>query len=303
MATENSLLDEKETRTASRGGSKWADIIISSLLLVMGIIALYPFYNVFIVSLGSPSGVFLPTRFDLTSYNILIDHGGIIRAFVISVTVTIIGTFLSMFVTTCAAYALSKKKYPFRNVITIYILFTMFFAGGLIPYYLLVKNIGLIDSYWVMVVPTMMNAFYLMIMMSFFRVFPESLEESAKLDGCSDFMILIRIVLPTSTPVIAAISLFYALDKWNDWWHPMLFVMSLDKYPLQLLTRNLIVNFNQIMDQSGGAAAGVVGQQMNVLPDNLKMAVIVFNIVPVMLIYPFIQKYFAKGVMLGSVKG
>jgi putative aldouronate transport system permease protein len=305
MAADNSALDSlSENREASRGGSRIADGIIYLILSLVALAVLFPFYNVLVMSFGTPSGVILPSKFDVSSYRLIFQLGGVVKSFFISIFSTIAGTCLSMFITTCAAYALSKK-YPGRDVLMGLIVFTMFFGGGLIPYYLLVKNLHLINSYWVLVLPTLMNAFYMIIMLSFFRGYPISLEESAKIDGASEFTILTRIVVPTSTPVIAALSLFYAVDKWNDWWSPLLFMTDVNKYPLQLLTRNLIINFDAILNQTAGAAgaASVLMDKIGVLPDNLKMAVLIFNIIPIMLVYPFLQKYFAKGVMIGSVKG
>jgi putative aldouronate transport system permease protein len=305
MAAEPIVLDSlTENRTASRGGSRIADWIIYMILTVISVAVMFPFYNVLIMSLGTPSGVLLPKKLDFSSYRLIFDLSGIVKSFFVALIATVAGTFLSMFVTTCAAYSLSKK-FPGRNVLTGVIVFTMFFGGGLIPYYLQVKNLELIDSYWVLVIPTLMNAFYMIIMLSFFRGYPVSLEESAKIDGASEFTIMTRIVVPTSTPVIAAMSLFYAVDKWNDWWHPLLFISDVGKYPLQLLTRNLIINFDTILNQTAGAAgaASALMDKIGVLPDNLKMAVLIFNIIPIMLVYPFLQKYFAKGVMIGSVKG
>ena len=183
-----------------------------------------------------------------------------------------------------------------------FVIFTMFFGGGLIPYYLTVKGVGLVNSYWVMILPSALSTYYVWIMLSFFREFPVSLEESARIDGAGDFMILARIVIPTSMPVIASISLFYAVDRWNDWYSPMLFLTDTDKYPLQLMLKNMLMNISQILSMNVGAST-VAQSKIKIPQDSLQMAAIVIASVPIMAIYPFLQKHFAKGVMIGSVKG
>lgn len=300
MAAEVSLQQDLETegRSASRGRGGTGNLVIHIVLAVMAFTTLFPFYIVVITSLGSPTGVLFPTKLNMESYRFVIEHSGMLRSFGVSFCITLLGTLLSMMITTCLAYSLSKR-YPGKNLMLYIVLFTMFFGGGLIPYYLTVKNLGLVDSYLVMMLPMAVNAFYMIIMLSFFREYPESLEESAKIDGAGEFAILLQIVIPTSKPVLAAMSLFYAVDRWNEWWHPLLFIQDPEKYPLQLLTRQLIINYQTILDS---AAASVVMDQVGVLPDSMKMAVIIVNIIPIMLVYPFLQKYFAKGVLLGSMK-
>jgi putative aldouronate transport system permease protein len=207
-----------------------------------------------------------------------------------------------MLLTVIAAYALSKRAMPGRNMIMTFIIFTMFFGGGLIPYYLTVKGVGLYNSYWVMILPSAINTFYIWIMLSFFRDFPLSLEESARIDGAGDFTILLRIVIPTSLPVLASISLFYAVDRWNDWYGPMLFLTDTDKYPLQLLLRNMLINIGQILSRNEGMSA-IDQSKVKIPMDSLQMAAIIITSFPIMAVYPFLQKYFAKGVMVGSIKG
>jgi putative aldouronate transport system permease protein len=191
---------------------------------------------------------------------------------------------------------------PLGRIVPMSFTLEMFFGGGLIPFYLTVKELGLIDNYLVMILPSAINTFYIWIMLSFFRQFPVALEESAKIDGAGDFTILVRIVVPTSLPVIASISLFYAVDRWNDWYIPMLFLSDVDKYPLQLMLRNMLTNIDQILSMNAGVSA-IDQSKIRIPRDSLKMAAIVITCVPIMLVYPFLQKYFAKGVMIGSIKG
>ncbi|RAP73807.1 carbohydrate ABC transporter permease [Paenibacillus montanisoli] len=294
----NALADDQ--RLATRGKSK-ADLLLHALFIILSVCALFPFYTVLISSFGTPTGIIRPTTFTLEGYEQIIKYG-VGRAFTVSVAVTLIGTFLSLFLTTIAAYALSKKGMPGWKYIMGFIIFTMFFGGGLIPYYLTVKGVGLMDSYWVMILPSAVNTFYIWIMLSFFREFPVSLEESAKIDGAGDFSILMRIVIPTSMPVIASISLFYAVDRWNDWYTPMLFLTDADKYPMQLMLRNMLTSISQILSMNNGVSA-IDQSKVKIPQDSLKMAAIMVTSLPIMAVYPFLQKYFAKGVMIGSIKG
>lgn len=296
----NPAAGQSEERFANRGKSK-ADILLHIMFIVLGICSLFPFYTVIIGSFGTPKGLILPTVFTLEGYKQIIEYG-VGRAFSVSTLVTLVGTVISLSLTIIAAYALSKKGMPGRNIIMTLIIFTMFFGGGLIPYYLTVKGVGLYNSYWVMILPSAISTYYVWIMLSFFREFPASLEESARIDGAGDLTILMRIVIPTSLPVLASISLFYAVDRWNDWYSPMLFLSDTDKYPLQLLLKNMLMNISQVLSTNVGASA-IEQNKIKIPQDSLQMAAIVITSIPIMAIYPFLQKYFAKGVMVGSIKG
>jgi putative aldouronate transport system permease protein len=292
------------SRTPSRGRSR-GTIAIGLVLLVLALLELFPFYNLVMVSFGTPPGSILPTGFTVQAYSYILEQGQVLRAFMVSLAVTVVGTLLNVVLTVCTAWALSRRYLPGRRIMLGLIVFTMLFSGGLIPWYVVIKDLGLINNYAVMILPWAMNAFYMIIMLAFFRNFPESLEEAARMDGANDLVILTRVVIPTSTPVIAAIGLFYAVDRWNDWWTPLLFITDPDKWPLQLFTKQLLTNASQLLQQANGGsgASGILQGQMPVLPEALQMAVIVIGMVPIMVVYPFIQKYFAKGVMIGSIKG
>jgi putative aldouronate transport system permease protein len=296
----NPVADQPEKRLANRGKSK-VDILLHAVFLLLAVCVVFPFYTVVISSFGTPKGILWPTIFTLEGYKQIIEYG-VGRAFTVSTAVTLVGTLISLCLTVIAAYALSKKAMPGRNIIMTFIIFTMFFGGGLIPYYLTVKGVGLYNSYWVMILPSAINTFYIWIMLSFFRDFPASLEESARIDGAGDFTILLRVVIPTSLPVIASISLFYAVDRWNDWYSPMLFLTDADKYPLQLMLRNMLMNISEILSRNVGMSA-IDQSKVKIPPDSLQMAAIIITSLPIMAVYPFLQKYFAKGVMVGSIKG
>jgi putative aldouronate transport system permease protein len=206
-----------------------------------------------------------------------------------------------MLLTTAAAYALSKKSMPGRNFIFTCIIFTMFFSGGLIPFYLTIQNLHLINNLLVIILPAAVNTFNLILMKNFFGTISPALEESAKIDGANDLRILFQIVVPVSLPIMATISLFYAVDRWNEWWLPMLFINDTSLHPLQLVLRDAITNLSETLGNMTGAQ--LASNLQTVYTDSLKSAMIVVSAVPILMLYPFVQKYFNAGIMIGSVKG
>lgn len=282
------------------------DVIISTICIIIAIATVIPFYNVVIRAVATPAAIakqtfyLIPTSFDLAAFNMLFEDGKLVMAFGISVITTLSGTALSILVTTIGAYALSKKSMPGKNLFMVLIVFTMFFGGGLIPYYLNIKDFGMINKLVVLIVPGMVNTFYLLIMINYFRSVPRSLEESAKMDGASVVRTLFTIILPISKPTMAAITLFYAVDRWNEWWHALLFISDKDKYPMQLYLREMLVDVTRMMTDS--KAASMTSSMQDTTQDGLKMATVIVTMVPVMIIYPFLQKHFAAGIMLGSIK-
>lgn len=293
-------------RGRKRGFDPWA-FTIGLILGILAVVSAFPFYNVFISSFGSEAAIakqsvyLIPTSIDLNAYKIIFSDFQYINALLVSVFVTVVGTAFNMFMTITGGYVLSKKI-PGRNAMMGMIAFTMFFGGGLIPYYMTVKNYGLIDSLAVLILPVGINTFYLIIAMNFFRSIPESIEESAKIDGANDILILFRIVLPIALPMLAAIGLYYAVDRWNDWYNAMLFITDKKKFPLQLLLRDMITNMTAQLDSASGNSFASAAMR-NVQPVRVKMAVIVVTTVPILMVYPFVQKYFSKGIMIGSLKG
>lgn len=298
---------EHQIRIAGKGKNRLVELIITVFLGLLAFISIFPFYNVLITSFGEASAMakqsvyLIPTSFNFTAYEYIFSGDKILKSFLISFMVTFGGTFINLLLSLCGAYALSKRSMPGRKIMLYMILFTMFFNGGLIPYYLTVKNLGLVNHIMVMILPLAVNTFYLLIVMSYFRTLPPALEESAKIDGANDIQILAKIIIPTSMPTIAAIGLFYAVDRWNEWWHALLFISDINKYPLQLLLRQVLVNFNEIMQN--GIASSMAQKAVGIYPDTIKMAVVVVASIPILLVYPFLQKYFTKGMMLGSIKG
>ncbi len=281
------------------------NVIITAVLAALALIAMFPFYNVIILSFASVKGMaehpvyLLPYTFDLISYKKLFVEVNFYRAFGVSVLVTAAGVSLNMFLSVTGAYALSKKAMPGRNIILSAILFTMFFSGGLIPYYLVVKSIGLVNNMLVMIIPAGITTMYLIIMKNYFNTIPDSIEESAKVDGANDIYILIKIILPISKPFIATFALFYAVDRWNEWYNALIFISDSAKVPLQIYLRELLINMNV---QLSSSAAAVVESKAGVGIQATQMASIVISAIPIMCVYPFLQKHFVRGIMVGSIK-
>lgn len=280
--------------------------LITLILGLCAIAAVFPFYETLVLSLSTildlkAGGVMLfPRSMDLSSYRYIFHEGEVVNGLLISVIVTVLGTLVNLVVTTTGAYALAKKSMPGRNVIYTCIIFTMFFSGGLIPYYLTIQGLHLQNNLLVMVLPVAVNAFNLILMKNFFGTVNPALEESAKIDGANDLGILLRIVIPVSLPIMATMTLFYAVDRWNEWWLPLLFINDTNLHPLQLVLRDSITNLSQTINSTTGAQMAAMTQA--VYADSVKSAMIVVSALPIMMMYPFVQKYFNAGIMIGSVK-
>lgn len=299
-------MDNKSSYVTSGIGSKIADIIIYTILTLMSLIMLLPFYNVLILSFASYKDIMtnplylFPKSFDFTAYKLIFQDKTILSAFTVSIFVTVVGTIVCLAITTLTAYALSKKDLPGRGIIFGFIIFTMYFGGGLIPWYLVVKSLGLIDKISVMIIPSVLNTFYMILMKNYFLTIPDSLEESARIDGANDLTILFRIIIPIAAPIIATISLFYAVDKWNEWWSAMLFISSPNKMPLQIILRKVVIEAT--IDLGSNMANTMRNANLKVYPKAIQMATVVVTAVPILLVYPFLQKHFTKGILLGSIK-
>ncbi|XEC96312.1 carbohydrate ABC transporter permease [Paenibacillus tarimensis] len=249
--------------------------------------------------LSERSFFLIPRDFSGSAYQYIFSSETIFRSMGVSIFITAVGTLTNLAFTLSMAYALSRKDLMGRNVIMNLVIFTMLFSGGMIPGYLLVRELGLIDSYAAVILPGAINAFNLIIIKNFFQQLPPGLEESARIDGCTDLGVLWRIVLPLSKPVIATFGLFYAVAHWNNFFSAMLFLNDHTKWPLQVMLREIVM-LSQL----------AVGDLNNMDPNfvkppeqSVKMAVIVVATVPILLVYPFLQRHFAKGVLLGSIKG
>jgi putative aldouronate transport system permease protein len=275
------------------------------LLTMAALTCLLPLMNIASMSLSdshavmSGSVVFWPVAATLKSYEILFAGSSIIRSFVNSVTITVVGVLLSMVFTILAAYPLSKKAFYGRKPFTLAIVFTMLFTGGLIPGYLVIKSLGLINTYGAIWLPGLVSAYNMLIMKSYFENMPEELEEAARIDGCSEMKYIWRILLPLSLPMIATIALFYGVSFWNAFMSVLIYINDTQKYNLTVLVQNMIRS-QSLMQAMNNMQPDDVAQ---VAPDGVKSAGIMVMIIPLLLVYPFLQKYFVKGAMIGAIKG
>lgn len=280
-------------------GSAAKAVVITVIVAVMTV----PFLIVLSTSLASRQEitaaggyVLFPTEPTLQAYRTILSGGLVTRAVTVSVLITGVGTALSLLTTIALAYALSKRGVPGSKPVLLLVLFTLLFAPGMIPMYVLVRELGLLDSYWSLILPGLVNAFNLVVMRAFFMNIPDELYQAARIDGAGDWRILTRIVLPLSKGVIAVVGLFYAVTYWNAFFNAMLYLNDSGKWPVQLLLRTYVVQNKQMAaDQLG--VAHLPPQQ------SISMAVVMIALIPILLLYPFLQKYFTKGVLTGAIKG
>jgi len=286
-------------------GSKVFDGVNMGLLILFALATIIPFIYVIAGSFATQKElltkgfILFPTEFSLDAYRYIFSTGTLMRSLGVTIYITVVGTLINIFMTCLMAYPLARRDMDFRKPVMLMIIFTMLFSGGMIPTFLVVKQLGMIDTYWSLLVPGAISAFNLIIIKNFFQQLPESLEESAKIDGCNDLMIFIKIVLPLSMPAIATFSLFYAVGHWNTFFNAILYINDNNKWPIQVLLRQIVIL------ASGGIGDSTAMESEYVTPPEqaVKMAVIVMSTLPILLVYPFLQKHFAKGVLLGSVKG
>lgn len=237
-----------------------------------------------------------PKGFTLKMYEYVFEDKRLFQAYGNTILYTITGTALSLAVTAMGAFALSKNRMVFSKFFSVMIIITMFFGGGMIPTYLTLKNYGILDSIWAVILPGAVSTWNFIIIRSFFDAFPTELEESGRIDGLNDIGIFVRLVLPVSKAVFATIGLYYAVSLWNSYFTPFIYLSDPDKYPLQLILREILM--------SGSSNSNTVGVgDVTVVEESLKYATVLVSILPIIAVYPFIQKYFVKGVMVGSVKG
>ncbi|MBU5671309.1 carbohydrate ABC transporter permease [Paenibacillus brevis] len=275
------------------------------ILAALAVITAYPFIYVVFASLSSAdeltahSGLLLkPLNFSLEAYKAVLENPIIYSGYMNTLFIVVVGTTYNIIMTSMGAFVLSRKDFFWRKLITIMIVFTMFFGGGLIPNFLLVKNLGLMDSLWALIIPGAIGTWNLIIMRTAFQGIPSGLVESAHIDGANDFVILFRIILPLALPTIAVMVLYYGVGHWNSWFGAMIYLRDRELWPLQLVLREILIS-----NSTDEMMSGTVAQDRAAIGETIKYATIMVATLPILLVYPFLQKYFVKGVMVGALKG
>jgi putative aldouronate transport system permease protein len=274
-------------------------------MIILSVVCVYPLLYVLIASLSDPyyiaqnRGILLfPVGFNFDAYQMVFKNPLIGTSYLNTLFYVVVGTAFNVFLTALGAYGLSRKNVMWRDLIMMLIVFTMFFEGGLIPLYLIVSKLGLLDTRWALIFPTAVSVFNLIIMRTAFQAVPEAMEETARIDGANDFTILFRIFIPLSLPVVAVMILFYGVYHWNSWFPAMLYLQDRELYPLQLVLREILIlnDTDKMLTEAGAVDVAPIGE-------TIKYATIIIATAPILCLYPYLQKYFVKGVMIGAVKG
>lgn len=275
------------------------------IMTLLVLITLYPFYYVIVGSISGDNVAaqdiyFLyPKGLDFSAYSMVFSTSSILRAYGNTLFITVVGTLLSLLLTTLTAYPLSKNRLYGRRLMTTLFYFTMLFSGGLVPTYLVIRDLRMIDTLWALILPKVISVYNMLLLINFFKSIPDGLEESATIDGANDLTTLLRIVLPLSMPIFATLTLFYAVGYWNSWFDAVMYINRSRNFPLQLVLREIV----QSVDLSYVAGGGADYSMSDTTIQSVRLATIVVAILPIMAVYPFLQKYFVKGVMIGAIKG
>ena len=281
------------------------DIVNALIMIMLVIITLYPMYYVLIASLSEPARflsydglLLLPQGFSIVSYQKAFEHPLILSSYRVTLFVLAAGLVINLLLTMLGAYALTRRKLFFKRFISFMIMFTMFFSGGLIPFYLTVKDLKLLDTVWSMILPTAINTFNLVVLRTAFASVPRTLEEAAEIDGAGHFTVLFRIIAPLTMPTMAVITLYYGVAYWNSWFNASIFLNDTSLYPLQLVLRSVLIS-----NDASSMLTGVDAGTQLAVSETLKYALVIIATAPILVLYPFLQRFFVKGVMVGAVKG
>lgn len=285
-------------------GDRVFSVIVVTIVVILTLLCLFPFLNVVAMSFSSRGAVmankvvFWPVEFTTQAYEAVFNNHLMVQALWFSIGLTAVYVVMALMTTVLCAYPLSRKDLKGRKIILVYIVFTMYFTGGMIPEYLNIKDLKMINSFWSLVLPCLLSTYNMILMKTFFSNLPVELEESARIDGAGEFRILITIVLPLSKATLATIALFYAVSRWNNFSDSLLYINNSKMYTLQLRLRQIISE-----NQSDEIIHDTMEAQNNLIPETIKASCLVFSMVPILVVYPWLQKYFVKGVVIGAVKG
>ncbi|CAN7430597.1 carbohydrate ABC transporter permease [Paenibacillus sp. LjRoot56] len=296
---------QEQMRKTRKSDEKVFDAVVNGLAFLIVVVVLYPLLFIVSASFSDPALVLngevilLPKQITLEAYRNVFQNEQIWNGYANTILYTAVGTIINLIMTTLAAYPLSRPDLPGRGIFMVFITLTMFFSGGLIPSYLLVKNLGMVDTMWALVIPGAIATYNLIVMRTYFQSnIPWEIQEAAHMDGCSNWKLLTHVILPLSKPIMAVMVLFYAVGHWNSFFNALIYIRSKDLYPLQLVLREvLMVSQADVVDSSVGLESKIL------LAESIKYVVIIISSLPVLLMYPFVQKHFVKGVMIGSLKG
>ena len=295
----------KRHKKITRTPGEWVlDIVKVVFLAFVVVVTVYPFWNIFIISINDATDAirgglyFLPRKLSLSSYAEILGRSTFLASIKVSVGRTLIGTPIAVLVTAMLAYPLSRKDLVGRKFWNLLFVFTMYFGGGLVPYYMVLKGIHMLNTFWVFIFPMMMSVYNMILIRSYIESMPDSLFEAAKIDGANDLVVLLRIVLPLSKAMLATLALFYAVGRWNSFQDSILYINKDSLYTIQVRLRQLIQ-----ASQISTMMEDIPEMKDNLVAETVKAACMVFSMIPVMIVYPWLQKYFVKGVMIGSVKG
>ncbi|AYB44456.1 carbohydrate ABC transporter permease [Paenibacillus lautus] len=288
-------------------GDRLFDIINYILLAIVLTIVLYPLIFVAVASISNPAAVvkgevwLLPKDINFTGYEKVFANKEILNGYMNTILYTVVGTIVNVGMTILAAYPLSRKDFRGRNIFTALFVFTMFFSGGLIPTYLIVKDLGMTNTMWALIIPNAVAVWNIIIMRTFFQQsIPFEIQESAQMDGCGNFKILLRIILPLSMPILAVMTLFYSVAHWNSFFSALIYLTERDKYPLQLFLREILIqsNMQDMIQTSEESLAKTIMEA-----ESIKYALVIVANLPILMLYPFLQRYFVKGMVIGAIKG
>jgi len=295
----------KEKRT-------WGDWILDLFkvvfLALVAIVTVYPFWNIFVVSINDATDAvrggiyFWPRVFSLASYNEILSRSTFQHSILVTLARTLIGTPLAVMCTAMLAYPLARKDLVGYKFWSLLFVFTMYFGGGQVPYYMVLKNLGLLDNFWVFILPNVMSVYNMILIRSYIESMPSSLFEAVRIDGGNDLVIFFKIILPLAKPILMTVALFVAITQWNSWFDAYLYTSSQDLKPMQSILVEILNQYQTGASTSQQMAAGKTGAA-TVTPDSIRMAATMVATLPIIMVYPFIQKYFVKGIMLGAVKG